>query len=115
MSPDPNIYTNTLDSKEARRLSLRHAQVMDDAEIERLRRAICRSFNSSPHKKKYWLALLEIHSAGREDVSRSHPSRDLHASPVNSVDSSKNRPRKDRVGGHKSFPAPPVVAGRRRI
>jgi hypothetical protein len=35
---------------------------MDDAEIERLRKEICRSFNSSPHKKKYWLALLEMHA-----------------------------------------------------
>ena len=36
---------------------------MDDAEIERIRKAICRSFNSSPHKKKYWLALLEMYGA----------------------------------------------------
>ena len=35
---------------------------MDDAEIERLRKEICRSYNSSPHKKKYWLALLEMYS-----------------------------------------------------
>jgi hypothetical protein len=35
---------------------------MDDAEIERLRKEICRSYNSSPHKKKYWLALLEMHA-----------------------------------------------------
>jgi hypothetical protein len=33
---------------------------MDDLEFERLRKTICRSFNSSPHKKKYWLALLEM-------------------------------------------------------
>jgi hypothetical protein len=37
---------------------------MDDAEIERLRKEICRSFNSSPHKKKYWLALLEMYAGG---------------------------------------------------
>src|SRR6202049_3226933 len=36
---------------------------MDDIEIDRLRKEICRSFNSSPHKKKYWLALLEMHGA----------------------------------------------------
>jgi hypothetical protein len=36
---------------------------MEDAEIDRLRKEICRSFGSSPHKKKYWLALLEMHVA----------------------------------------------------
>lgn len=36
---------------------------MDEAEIKRLRKAIRRSFGSSPHKKKYWLALLEMHVA----------------------------------------------------
>jgi hypothetical protein len=36
---------------------------MDDAEIDRLREEICRSFNSSPDKKKYWLALPEMHVA----------------------------------------------------
>jgi hypothetical protein len=45
------------------RSELRHALVMEDAEIDRLRRAICRSFNSSPHKKKYWLELLEMYGA----------------------------------------------------
>jgi hypothetical protein len=34
---------------------------MDDAEIDRLRKAIYRSYGSSPHKKKYWLALLDMH------------------------------------------------------
>jgi hypothetical protein len=29
---------------------------MDDEEIYRLRKAVHRSFGSSPHKKKYWLA-----------------------------------------------------------
>jgi hypothetical protein len=41
-------------------------ELMDDAEIDRLRRAICRSFNSSPHKKKYWLALLEMRVAAEK-------------------------------------------------
>jgi hypothetical protein len=40
--------------------------VMDDIEIDRLRKEICRSFNSSPHKKKYWLALLEMHVAAEK-------------------------------------------------
>jgi hypothetical protein len=31
-------------------------ELMNDAEIDRLRKAICRSFNSSPHKKKKVLA-----------------------------------------------------------
>jgi hypothetical protein len=38
-------------------------ELMDDAEIDRLRKAICRSYNSSPHKKKYWLALLDMRVA----------------------------------------------------
>jgi hypothetical protein len=33
---------------------------MDPAEISRLRRAIQRTYGSSPHKKKVWLALLEL-------------------------------------------------------
>jgi hypothetical protein len=32
---------------------------MDDTEIKRLRKAIQRTYGSSPHKKKVWLALLE--------------------------------------------------------
>jgi hypothetical protein len=50
---------------------------MDDAEIARLRRAIQRSFGSSPHKKKYWLALLEMQiaaeKAGRSRIAQSSP------------------------------------------
>jgi hypothetical protein len=42
---------------------MRMRELMDDAEIDRLRKAICRSFNSSPHKKKCWLALLEMRVA----------------------------------------------------
>jgi hypothetical protein len=38
---------------------------MDDAEIDRLRKEICRSYNSSPHKKKVWLALLEMHAGAK--------------------------------------------------
>jgi hypothetical protein len=34
---------------------------MDDGEVERLRKAIRYSFCNSPHKKRYWLALLEMH------------------------------------------------------
>jgi hypothetical protein len=36
---------------------------MDDAEIDRLRKTIRRSFANLPHKRKYWLALLEMHVA----------------------------------------------------
>jgi hypothetical protein len=43
----------------------RHAVGMDVAEIKRLEREIHRSYGSSPHKKKVWLALLEMY-AGRE-------------------------------------------------
>ena len=34
---------------------------MDEEAIRRLRREVCRSFGSSPHKKKYWLALLDMY------------------------------------------------------
>jgi hypothetical protein len=55
--------TNSLDSNEASAARVRHVDVMDDAEIKRLRRAIHRSYGSSPHKKKVWLALLEMQVA----------------------------------------------------
>jgi len=48
---------------------------MDDAEIDRIRKAIRCSFAASPHKKKYWLALLEMHVAvqktGRSEAQTS--------------------------------------------
>jgi hypothetical protein len=40
---------------------------MDDTEIDRLKKTIRRSFGSSPHKKKYWLALLEMHVASEKE------------------------------------------------
>jgi hypothetical protein len=43
---------------------------MDAAEIGRIRKAIYRSFGSSPHKKKYWLALLAMYVAAEKDVHR---------------------------------------------
>jgi hypothetical protein len=43
---------------------MRHADVMDDDEIKRLRKEIHRTFGSSPHKKKYWVALLEMYGDG---------------------------------------------------
>jgi hypothetical protein len=39
---------------------------MDDTEIARVRREIRRTFGSSPHKKKYWLALLEMYLAAEK-------------------------------------------------
>jgi hypothetical protein len=50
---------------------------MDDAEIDRLRNAIHRSFGSSPHKKKYWLALLEMRVA-LDETKRSHETSGGH-------------------------------------
>jgi hypothetical protein len=41
---------------------------MDDAEIKRLRKEIHRTYGSSPHKKKYWLALLEMHGRRENDA-----------------------------------------------
>ena len=46
---------------------------MDEAEIKRLRREIHRTFGSSPHKKKFWLALLEMHTA--KDTKVRQPGR----------------------------------------
>jgi hypothetical protein len=40
---------------------------MEDAEIKCLRKEIHRPYGSSPHKKKYWLALLEMY--GRKEIS----------------------------------------------
>ena len=42
---------------------------MDDIEIKRLRRAIQRTYGSSPHKKKVWLALLERQAGAPEQSS----------------------------------------------
>jgi hypothetical protein len=63
MNPIP---AQTHDSKEASAVKCGMLELMDDAEIDRLRKAICRSFNSSPHKKKYWLALLEMRVAAEK-------------------------------------------------
>jgi hypothetical protein len=56
---------------------------MDDVEVKRLRKEICRSFNSSPHKKKYWLALLEKY-ARKDDRQRPGAQRSMNDSEVNS-------------------------------
>ena len=61
-----SISAQTHDSKEASAVKCGMLEHMDDAEIDRLRKAICRSFNSSPHKKKYWLALLEMRVAAEK-------------------------------------------------
>jgi hypothetical protein len=53
---------------------------MDDLEFERLRKTICRSFNSSPHKKKYWLALLEMR-AEADELRRAAEQQSAGASP----------------------------------
>jgi hypothetical protein len=71
---------------------------MDDAKFERLRKAICRSFNSSPHKKKYWLAVLEMQLApAGNDVSGPEGSQGVQRLPGNR----RNRPHKGRVTGDK--------------
>ena len=70
---------------------MRHAQVMDDAKFERLRKAICRSFNSQPHKKKYWLAVLAMHTGrGRVMPGRREP-KGLRTTNVHSVDGATSR------------------------
>jgi hypothetical protein len=65
---------------------------MDDVEIDRLRKTICRTFNSQPHKKKYWLAVLAMHTApGGKAVSGRRGSKHLHPTDGHSDDSAKNR------------------------
>jgi hypothetical protein len=46
---------------------------MDDTEIKRLRKAIQRTYGSSPHKKKVWLALLERQSNLPDQASAGGP------------------------------------------
>ena len=65
--------TFSVHSRIRRRSGWRHAFGMDDAEIKRLRREIHRTYGSSPHKKKVWLALLEMY-AGRE-IGERQPGR----------------------------------------
>jgi hypothetical protein len=62
--PGRHLCAISVDSRIRMRDVVRHAQIVDGAEFERLRREICRSYNNSPRKKKYWLALLEMY--GRE-------------------------------------------------
>jgi hypothetical protein len=50
-------------------------KAMDDAEIARLKKEIYRSFGSSPHKKKYWLALLARYVAEERKEQRSQGNR----------------------------------------
>jgi hypothetical protein len=57
---------------------------MDDLEFERLRKTICRSFNSSPHKKKYWLALLEMR-AEADEQRRAAEQQSTQATPSSGV------------------------------
>ena len=52
---------------------------MDDADIKRLRREIHRTFGSSPHKKRLWLALLEMHTAKEKEE---HPRGEKTAGSV---------------------------------
>jgi hypothetical protein len=57
------ICTFSVHSRIRTRNEVPHDFVMGEAEIKRLRREIHRTFGSSPHKKKFWLALLEMYGA----------------------------------------------------
>jgi hypothetical protein len=48
----------------------RHPCVMDEGEIERLRKAIYRSYGNQPHKKRVWLALLEMYGGAGKKPKR---------------------------------------------
>jgi hypothetical protein len=59
---------------------------MEKAEIQRLRKIIRRSFCNSPDKKKYWLALLEMHVA-KDKTARpqKNAARTLNSAPASAV------------------------------
>jgi hypothetical protein len=61
---------------------------MHPSEIERLRKAICRSYGSSPHKKKYWLALLENHAGALKSPV---PGDSVPTKPPTGLQSGKRR------------------------
>jgi hypothetical protein len=65
---------------------------MDDVEIERLRKAIRRTYASQPHKIKCWLAVLDMCSSGNETNASSHEERRslvLDPSNVQAINSSR--------------------------
>ena len=41
---------------------------MDESEVKRLQKIIRHSYCNSPHKRKYWLALLEMYGKGKDSV-----------------------------------------------
>lgn len=67
---------------------------MDDAEFERLRREICRTYGSSPHKRKYWLALLDMH-VDLEEKRQAAESRPPAAPPPRGTRRASRNPRSD--------------------
>jgi phage tail sheath gpL-like len=79
--------------------------VMDDAEIKRLRREIHRAFGSSPHKKKFWLALLEMYGGkgtvrnhGGKRAERRNEGAQVLAQFGGTADPSRKRSRNSGVG-----------------
>jgi len=60
---EATVCTNLRDSQEASAVKCGGMpEIMDDADSIATK-SHCRSYNSSPHKKKYWLALLEMQAA----------------------------------------------------
>jgi hypothetical protein len=55
--------------------------VMKDEEIQRLRKAIRRTYASQPHKIKCWLGLLEMYGKSSQDTSDAPRGPDCAAVP----------------------------------
>jgi len=60
-----SVRNRQINGRQPRR-NVRHIEVMDDAEIDRLRKEVHRRYAGMPHKKKYWLALIAMYGGGGE-------------------------------------------------
>jgi hypothetical protein len=58
---------------------------MEEAEIKRLKRAIHRTFGSSPHRKKYWLALVDMYAEKNNTALSQKETACAGSTPVNAV------------------------------
>jgi hypothetical protein len=63
---------------------------MDDPEIERLRKAIRKTYAGQPHKVKFWLALLDMYSQDAT-VGNAPGGEDLEGRPGNSAPAPDSR------------------------
>ena len=107
ISPAGHFYSFWVHSRICLHTELAHVDVMEDAEFKRLRREIHRIYGSSPHKKKYWLAVLETYSGkerqGRQRADRRNEGAQVFAQfgdPQNHRESGPGIPRLGRNSRH---------------